>query len=257
MPEEVRALAIMAKASIAGTVTTRLVPPLTYEEAAELNTCCLIDVATNIMVAAASAPIRGFAAYAPPGSEPFFAEVLPEGFTLLPPKEPTIGRSLRHAAADLFAAGYSSACLVNADSPTLPTVFLAEAVQRLRQPGNRLGLGPASDGGYYLIGLKSFHERLFEEIDWSTDRVYRQTRARVREIDVEVVLLPEWYDVDDDQTLMTLVDELLGGSTTYSGGYSAQRVTAFLEKLATKRGGIEQLLSREPIGSARADEGEH
>lgn len=256
MSEEVCALAIMAKASIAGTVKTRLVPPLTYEEAAELNTCCLSDIAMNIMAAAAAAPIRGFVAYAPAGSEPFFADVLPDGFKLLPPREPTIGRSLYHATNDLFAAGYSSVCLVNADSPTLPTAFLVAAVHRLRQPGDRIVLGPAADGGYYLIGLKNFRERLFEEIDWSTDRVYRQTLARAHEIGVEIAALPEWYDVDDDQTLATLVDELLGGSTTYRGGYSAQRVTALLEKLAARRGGVEQLLGRVPIGSARAGEGE-
>jgi len=112
--EECCAVAIMAKASIAGTVKTRLVPPLTHEEAAELNTRCLTDVAANIVAAARQAPIQGFAAYHPLGSEPFFNDLLPDGFKLLPPREPTIGRSLFHAARDLFDAGYSSVCLVNA-----------------------------------------------------------------------------------------------------------------------------------------------
>ncbi len=196
MSEGVCAVAIMAKASVAGAVKTRLVPPLTCEEAAELNTCCLADVAANIVAAAARAPIQGFAAYHPPGSERFFDDLLPEGFKLLPPKEPTIGRSLLHAAQDLFAAGYRSVCLVNADSPTLPTEVLVEAVRLLREPGDRVVLGPAADGGYYLIGLKRFHRRLFEEIDWSTERVYRQTLVRAGEIGVPVASLPEWYDVD-------------------------------------------------------------
>ena len=95
------AIAIMAKASLVGTVKTRLVPPLTYEEAAELNTCCLADTAANIVSAARTVPIQGFAAYHPPGSEPFFEDLLPDGFELLPPKEPTIGRSLFHAANTL------------------------------------------------------------------------------------------------------------------------------------------------------------
>jgi hypothetical protein len=103
-------------------------------------------------------------------------------------------------------------------------------------------LGPAADGGYYLIGLKNFHERLFQEIDWSTDRVYRQTLARAHEINLPVAGLPEWYDVDDDQTLAMLANELLGGSTAYGGGYSAQTTSAFLEKLAAKKGGMERLL---------------
>ncbi len=237
----------MAKASIAGTVKTRLVPPLTYEEAAELNTCCLTDVATNIVAAAKQVPIQGFAAYHPLGSEPFFDDLLPDGFKLLPPREATIGRSLFHAMRDLFDAGYSSACLVNADSPTLPTEFLVETVLRLRESGDRVVLGPAADGGYYLIGLKQFHRRLFEEIDWSTERVFRQTLARAREIGVAVAPLPEWYDVDDDATLAMLAREIgscRSAGSPYLNGYLAPSTTAFLEKLAARNGGIERLLGR-------------
>ena len=233
----------MAKASIVGTVKTRLVPPLSYEEAAELNTCCLRDVAANIMAAAARVPIQGFAAYHPCGSERFFNDLLPPGFKLLPPKEPTIGRSLFHAAQDLFAAGYRSVCLVNADSPTLPTEVLVEAVRRLQEPGDRVVLGPAADGGYYLIGLKQFHRRLFEEIDWSTEQVYRQTLVRAREIGVSVASLPVWYDVDDEATLAALGHELLFGPAL-AERYSALCTTAFLGRLAATHGGISRLFER-------------
>ena len=58
-------------------------------------------------------------------------------------------------------------------------------------------LGPSDDGGYYLIGMKKMHRRLFEEIDWSTERVFEQTIERARELGVEVHILPTWYDVDD------------------------------------------------------------
>jgi uncharacterized protein len=237
----------MAKASVAGTVKTRLVPPLTYEEAAELNTCCLADVAANVTAAARQVPIQGFAAYHPSGSEPFFDDLLPDGFRLLPPREPTIGRSLFHAARDLFVAGYGLVCLVNADSPTLPNEILVEAAERLREPGDRVVLGPAADGGYYLIGLKQFHRRLFEEIDWSTERVFRQTRARAAEIGVAVAMLPEWYDVDDETTLAMLAREIgprRTAASPYRNGYRAPNTTAFLEKLAAANGGIERLFDR-------------
>jgi rSAM/selenodomain-associated transferase 1 len=243
MSEGVCAIAVMAKSSVAGTVKTRLVPPLTYKEAAEFNTCCLYDVATNLTAAAARVPIQAFVAYSPAGSEAFFASLLPDGFGLLPPKEPTIGRSLVYAAQDLFAAGYGSVCLVNADSPTLPTRVLAEAARRLRHPGDRVVLGPAADGGYYLIGLKQFHSRLFENIDWSTERVFRQTMARAGEIGLPVAVLPEWYDVDDDQALAILARELFGGSgagTAYEGGYPAPRTAAFLRELAATNGALKR-----------------
>lgn len=232
----------MAKASVAGAVKTRLVPPFTYAEAAAFNTCCLADVAANIAAAAELEPIEAFVAYSPPGSEPFFANHLPD-LRLLTPKQPTIGRSLVHAAQDLFSLGFGSLCLINADSPTLPTRVIVEAVRLLRQPGDRAVLGPAADGGYYLIGLKQFHPRLFEDIDWSTARVFGQTITRADEIGLAVAVLSEWYDVDDDQGLATLVRELLDGSkepTAYRGGYPAPRTAAFLAELSTANRALKQ-----------------
>jgi rSAM/selenodomain-associated transferase 1 len=246
MSERLCAVAIMAKASVAGAVKTRLVPPLSHEEAAELNTSCLADVAANIVAAAAQAPIQGFVAYDPLGSEQFFLDLLPDGFKLLPPKEPTLGRSLLHAVRDLLTAGYATVCLVNADSPTLPTDLLVRAVRGLADPGDRVVLGPAADGGYYLIGLKRFHPRLFEAIDWSTERVYRQTIMRADEIGLAVASLPEWYDVDDASTFAILVQELLASSEAarvYRGGYTAPSTAAFLAKLAATNGGVRRILA--------------
>ena len=246
MSEQYCAGAIMAKASFIGTVKTRLVPPLTHQQAAELNTCCLADIAANIVAAAERAPIRGFVAYHPSGSERFFRDLLPDGFQLLPPKEPTLGRSLFHAARDLFAAGYGSLCLVNADSPTLPTGVLVEAVRRLHEPGDRVVLGPAADGGYYLIGMKHFYQRLFEAIDWSTERVYRQTITRAGEIGLPVAALAEWYDVDDESSLRLLARELLCPpdlARCYNGGYAAPRTSALLEKLSRENGAVGRFLA--------------
>jgi uncharacterized protein len=245
--QELCAVAIMAKASIVGTVKTRLVPPLTYWDAAELNACCLADIAANIIVAAERAPIRGFAAYHPLGSEEFFENLLPDSFELLPPREPTLGRSLYHAARDLFAAGFGSVCLVNGDSPTLPTDRLVDAARHLQAPGDRVVLGPATDGGYYLIGMKRLHPRLFAEIDWSTERVYRQTVARAGEIGLPVAALAEWYDVDDEASLELLARELLGGRNgrdCYDGGYAAPSTVGFLAKLAATNTAVRRLLSR-------------
>src|SRR5262245_54202518 len=125
------AVAIMAKASESGRVKTRLVPPLTHDQAAELNTCFLADVSANIMEAARDRPIDGYIAYASAGSAGFFAANLPAGMRLLAPREHGLARSLRHAMADLLGAGYAGVCLVNSDSPTLPTRILIEAVDRL------------------------------------------------------------------------------------------------------------------------------
>ena len=72
-------------------------------------------------------------------------------------------------------------------------------------------LGPSTDGGYYLLGLKARHRRMFEEITWSTDRVAEQTLARAAEIGLDVHLLPAWYDVDDVESLSDPVRRAVRG----------------------------------------------
>ncbi len=100
--------------------------------------------------------------------------------------------------------------MLNSDSPTLPTALLIETAEVLARPGDRAVLGPSSDGGYYLLGLKAAHRRMFEDIAWSTERVAAQTLERAREIGLEVHSLPVWYDVDDVDGLRRLNAELGG-----------------------------------------------
>jgi hypothetical protein len=221
------AVAIMAKAPRQGEIKTRLVPPLLPEEAAALGAAFIRDIADNLLAAAQQAPIDPWIAYSPAAAEDAFAALLPPGIGLLPPRRPGLGPSLLDAAADLLAMGYGAACLVNADSPTLPNAILIEAADALMLPGERAVLGPASDGGYYLIGLKSAHPRLFEDIDWSTERVFRQTLDRAAEIGLAAATLPPWYDVDDRASLRRLQDELAknGGD-----GYPAPHTASVLRR---------------------------
>jgi rSAM/selenodomain-associated transferase 1 len=204
-------IAIMAKASVAGRTKTRLCPPLTFEQAAELNTAFLKDVAANILAAGRSADIRGYLAYGPPGggSEAFFRDTMPEPFALLEAWYANFGDSLFAAIDQMLARGHEGAVVLNADSPTLPTSFLIEAAQALARPGDRAVLGPSSDGGYYLLGLKAPRRRLFEDVAWSTDQVAQQTLARAAEIGLPVHVLPTWYDVDDHASLQRLHADLI------------------------------------------------
>ncbi|MGH7067478.1 MAG: TIGR04282 family arsenosugar biosynthesis glycosyltransferase, partial [Acetobacteraceae bacterium] len=166
--------------------------------------------------AAEMAPITPFLAYAPAGAEAHFADlvtpgtqlVLADGEAIAEPGIAGIGRGLFQATRSLFRSGYGAISLVSADAPTLPVVTLAEAAHRLARPGERMVLGPAADGGYYLIGLKALYPRLFEEISWSSETVAEETVARAREIGLEVVLLHSWYDVDDEATLGRLCSAL-------------------------------------------------
>jgi uncharacterized protein len=205
-------IAFMAKASAPGRAKTRLVPPLTFEEAAALNTAFLQDVADNVLHAARDADISGYAAFGPPGSEDFFYRILPPAIGLIEAWLPNFGDCLLRTIEQILANGHSSAVVLNSDSPTLPTALLVETAEVLARPGDRAVLGPSSDGGYYLLGLKAAHRHMFADVAWSTERVAQQTLERAREIGLEVHRLPVWYDVDDVEDLSRLHAEL-GGPT--------------------------------------------
>ena len=204
-------IAVMAKASAPGRTKTRLVPPLTGEEAAELNTAFLRDVAANLLAAGRLAPVRGYMAYGPPGSERFFRDILPDGIGLIESFIGPFGECLQGAVDALLARGHSAACVLNADGPTLPTGLLVALAEALLRPGDRAVLGPSEDGGYYVLGLKADHRRLFEDITWSTGHVARETRDRAREIGLPLVELAPWYDVDEAETLGRVCHDLEGG----------------------------------------------
>jgi len=205
-------IAVMAKASAPGRAKTRLVPPLSYDEAAALNTAFLQDVTDNMLLAArCAAPgagIAAYAAYGPPGSEDFFRCNFSTAIGLIPAWLPNFGDCLYHTISEIFARGHAAAVVLNADSPTLPTALLNETAEILARPGDRAVLGPSDDGGYYLLGLKAAHRRMFDDITWSTARVAEQTLERAREIKLDVHLLPEWYDIDDIDCLRRLHSDL-------------------------------------------------
>ncbi len=201
------ALAVMAKAPRAGKVKTRLSPPLTLAQTAALNVCFLKDTIENI--AAVRHGATGLICYTPVGEEAAFNDILPDGYILIPQRGDAFGERLLAAAQDILACGFTSVCLIDSDSPTVPYAAFEQAVLELSKPGDRVVLGPSHDGGYYLIGLKQPHPEPFDRINWSTGSVAAETRERCREASLEVIELPLWYDVDDAETLAILNAELL------------------------------------------------
>ena len=226
------ALGIMTKVPEPGKVKTRLTPPLTSAEAAALNICFLRDLSCSIAAATQQSPARGVAVYTPVGREAAYDEILPSGFLMVPQRGDKFGERLALAVTDLLAAGFGSVCLINSDSPTVPAANFAEAAKELAKPGDRIVLGPSEDGGYYLIGLKTLHSEVFENIDWSTERVLEQTLMRAQEIGVQMHQLPTGFDVDDQATLRRLCDDLLqrGKSDV------APNTLRFLEEIVQREG---------------------
>jgi len=227
------ALTIMTKAPLAGQVKTRLTPPLTPAEAAALNRCFLQDIATA--VSHAGTKTQGVGCYAPPGAEGTYQELLPKSFLLLPQRDKSFGERLRFAVEDLFAVGFVSVCLISSDSPMVTSESYAEAARVLCRPDDCVVLGPSDDGGYHLIGLKKLHLNLFEEIDWSTERVLNQTLARAAEMRLPVHLLPASFDVDERDGLHRLCDELLSPDASTDRG-AAPATKRFLHDLIAREG---------------------
>lgn len=237
-------IGVMAKAPQPGRAKTRLCPPLQPHQAATLSTAFLRDITENIALAAKSAPIDGRVAYAPAGDETAFDGhlaagtllVLADGSPPMPPAVQGFGRSLLHAAQALLAEGFGAACLLNSDSPTLPTALLTRAAQALLAPGERIVLGPAEDGGYYLLGMQQPYAHLFADIAWSTPLVAAATQDRAASLGLETIVLPSWYDVDDAAALARLQADI---DTVPPVGalcpYAAPATRAWLERAGLAR----------------------
>ena len=196
----------MAKAPQPGRAKTRLCPPLLPTQAAELSAAFLRDITENIALAARAAPIHGCIAYAPIGAKGGSMGILPRARVLCWPMGRRRCRATCRALADACCMRHRRcslrdsllSCLVNSDSPTLPTAFLLQAAHALLSPGERVVLGPAEDGGYYLLGMKQPHAHLFADIAWSTRRASRRRHGHaLSALGLDVVTLPTWYDVDD------------------------------------------------------------
>ena len=114
----------------------------------------------------------------------------------------------------MFDRGHAAACVLSADTPTLPTAILVTAATLLLTGSERrVVIGACDDGGYYLLGMRRPHAGLFADIAWSTDTVAAQTRDRAAALGLDLVELPLWYDIDDAASLDRLAQEISGSNT--------------------------------------------
>lgn len=203
------AIAIICKTPEAGKSKTRLSPPLTPAQCAELSSCFIRDLAANLASLADDGRAEGYALYTPVGSEQRLSRLLPEPFGMVLQSDGDLGARLDSGVRDLLALGHAGAIIVSSDSPTLPRQIFEAAVERLLAE-DCVVLCPALDGGYTFIGLSRPHPELFADMPWSTADVHRLTVERARATGLPVHELPMWYDVDDRETLEVLRADLAG-----------------------------------------------
>ena len=194
---------IMAKQPQVGRTKTRLCPPLTLQEAADLSECLLLD---TIALVDQLPGLDLALAITPPSSHAYFTRVTPPNTRLLPVEGENIGACLVQALGALLDLGYRNALAINADGPSLPAEYIHQAVDLLDHQD--LVLGPGEDGGFYLVGMKRLHTGVFADIAWSTARVFTQTLQRCQALGLSVALTPPWYDIDTSVELKRLNKDL-------------------------------------------------
>lgn len=196
-------LIVFVKAPVPGIVKTRLVPPLSHDEAANLYKSWAGDIfQTAKKLERASIQI----AYAP---HPLFPDPgwIAPGVNYFLQTGNDLGEKLANAFDHDFKKGTESVVIIGSDSPGLPLNYLQEAFAALNH--HDLVLGPTEDGGYYLIGLKNQTRReLFEKISWSTHQVFSQTLTLAQQFKLSIHILPEYFDVDRAEDLKRIKKEV-------------------------------------------------
>lgn len=205
MSKERRALIVFAKVPQANKVKTRLTALLSPQEAADLYEAFLkdaIDVYVGLEV-----DVR---LYFSPSDLQIPEALQPAEVSVHQQKGEDLGARMAAAFAETFVAGYREVVIIGTDHPTLPTAFISQAYEVLADPKS-ISIGPSDDGGYYLLGMNSFFPQVFQDMTYSHDQVFKDTLDRAERLSAGLHVLPEWYDVDDPNSLRRLVQDLKQG----------------------------------------------
>jgi uncharacterized protein len=212
---------VVAKAPAPGRSKTRLVPPLSPEQAAALHEALLLD---TLDACRAEVPSAGLL-YSSAPEEERLRDLAGPATRLVLQRGRGLADALAGAVEELAPQG--AVALVSSDVPGIPRGSLGRAFAALEN-GADVVLGPALDGGYWLIAMSAFHPAPFREIPWSTPAVLSSTVGRCEEAGLRLHLLEPWRDVDtlvDLDFLLEACDEL-----------DAPRTVALLRRLES--GGV-------------------
>jgi hypothetical protein len=220
MSTHANALAVMAKAPVAGQVKTRLVPPLTQEQAAEFYRALLLDQLENLK-GITFADL--YLAYTPSEAAGWVQSLAPPNFHSFPQRGNDLGERMNAIFTELWDRGHRNVVLIGSDLPALPLSYLQTAFNLLAT--KQAILGPSRDGGYYLAGLNRPTPEIFQNMTWSHNQVLGQTLARLNDHKIKVELLPEWFDVDTAADLKSL------GALNPSARRALTRTLALLQTL--------------------------
>lgn len=190
------ALVIMARSPEGGDVKTRLSPRLNREQRIALYTRLLNGTVERL------SRVKGadtLIAYTPADSGEYFERY---GLVAFPQAEGDLGIRISGAIEHVLCKGYDSATIVGSDIPGLGPRIAASAFEALRNAD--IAIGPSTDGGYYLIGMKEPIPELFEGIKWSTNEVLKATVGKARRMGLKMEILDILDDIDTPEDMERL-----------------------------------------------------
>jgi uncharacterized protein len=212
-------IVVLAKAPVPGRVKTRLCPPFDHEQAAHLAEAALVD--TLMAVSATPCRRRVLALDGTPG--PW----LPAGLEVLPQRGDGLADRLANAFADLGEGGL----LIGMDTPQVTPAQLTASLRALHYPGVEAVLGPAFDGGWWSIGVRTPDPAVFLGVPMSSPSTGAAQRARLRGLGLRTLALPELRDVDD-------IDDAVAVARGAPNSRFAQQLRPMLAQLQTRDGAL-------------------
>lgn len=198
------ALIIFAKWPEPGRVKTRLTPPLSPEEAAELYRCMLLD---TLDATAGFTGINRLIFFDGPAKRRDEFKTMAPDAELFQQNGNDLGERLTDAFETAFATGCRHAAVIGTDSPHMPTERVAQAFSLLQGGNSDVVLGPTEDGGYYILGMRGMYQELFRNMPWSSSRLLRETIGRAEKTGLKPSLLQPCFDLDTYEDLHRLASE--------------------------------------------------
>ncbi len=199
---------VMVKEPTPGSVKTRLTPPLTAEEAAGLATCFAQDTVARVQLLGSKVIIAFYPETAGQKLQSMFPA---QDLVWVEQVGDDLGARLDSVMSYAASLGYGPLVAVGTDSPTVPTSFIQTAFDSLNAGEAEFALGRTEDGGFYLVGIRSYRSNLFAKIDWGTALAFEQALRNAKTHRLRTAELPTWYDVDTFPDLLRLRNELATG----------------------------------------------
>jgi rSAM/selenodomain-associated transferase 1 len=200
--QAMRQLGVFAKYWQPGGVKTRLAASIGQRAAARFHRECV----RTILARTRTLAVHRVLMVDPPVRLAEFTEFAGNDWNVLPQSAGDLGARMRQYFDTAFAGGAAQVVLIGSDSPTLPLEYIERAFDRLSR--RAVVLGPANDGGYYLLAARRAAPPIFDGVEWGSDRVLRETVERLNAAGCSYCELPPWYDVDTIDDLRRLRAEL-------------------------------------------------